>query len=68
MDAAALSPSRIAPVPSGPLCLVWSATQSGFLNRSSKTSSALATRSPPGMEGARKLRNVVLPAWVRTGT
>lgn len=44
------------------------ATQSGWLNRSSKNSSALTTRSPPGTADARQLRKVVLPACVPPAT
>ena len=42
------SRSRISPVPSSPDCRVCSGTQSGWGKRSSKTSSAETTRSPPG--------------------
>ena len=62
------SRSAISPVPSRPGCRVCIATQSGWGNRSSKTSSALTTRSPPGMAAARQFSIVVLPAWVPPAT
>ena len=62
------SRSRISPVPSSPDCRVCIGTQSGCANRSSKTSSADTTRSPPGMAAAKQLRSVVLPVWVPPAT
>ena len=62
------SRSRISPVPSNPLWRVCIATQSGWGKRSSKTSSALTTRSPPGMAAAKQLSRVVLPACVAPAT
>ena len=62
------SRSAISPVPSRPDCRVCIGTQSGCGNRSSKTSSADTTRSPPGIAAARQLRRVVLPAWVPPAT
>ena len=61
------SRSRTSPVPSRPDCRVWSGTQSGCGNLSSKTSSAEITRSPPGMAAARQFSMVVLPACVAAG-
>ncbi|CAN5546176.1 hypothetical protein BH18ACT8_BH18ACT8_08200 [soil metagenome] len=58
------SRSRISPVPSRPAGRVCSATQSGWENRSSKTSSHEITRSPPGIAAAKQLSRVVLPACV----
>ena len=55
------SRSVISPVPSSPDCRVCIGTQSGCGKRSSKTSSTVTTRSPPGMAAARQLRKVVLP-------
>ena len=56
---ASLTRSRrtISPVCSSPACRVCIATQSGWLNRSSKTSSALTTRSPPGIDGGQAVEH-----------
>ena len=62
------SRSRISPVPSRPDCRVCSGTQSGCGKRSSQTSSAETTRSPPGIAAARQFRSVVFPAWVPPAT
>ena len=62
------SRSTISPVCSRPACRVCMATQSGWLNRNSKTSSTLTIRSPPGTEAARQLSIVVLPACVPPAT
>ena len=61
------SRSLTSPVPSNPLCRVCMATQSGWGKRSSKTSSALITRSPPGIAAARQFSSVVLPDTVARG-
>ena len=55
-------------MPSSPDCRVCIGTQSGCGNRSSKTSSALTTRSPPGIAAARQFSIVVLPACVPPAT
>ena len=55
------SRSVISPVPSSPAWRVCIGTQSGCGNRSSKTSSTLTTRSPPGIAADRQLSRVVLP-------
>lgn len=62
------SRSRISPVPSSPHWRVCSGTQSGWTKRSSKTSSAEITRSPPGIAAARQLSMVVLPVCVPPAT
>ena len=62
------SRSLISPVPSRPFWRVCNATQSGWLKRNSKTSSAEITRSPPGILAARQLSIVVLPACVPPAT
>ncbi len=56
------------PVPSSPACRVCIGTQSGWVKRSSKTSSAEMIRSPPGIAAARQFSIVVLPACVPPAT
>ena len=62
------SRSVISPVPSSPAWRVCIGTQSGCGNRSSKTSSTLTTRSPPGIAADKQFRRVVLPACVPPAT